>query len=47
MSVADHEIDEPNYDPGLCDMHGEICPCLHCASDEADRRYDMQREEQT
>lgn len=48
MSVADHEIDEPDpYE--ACDIH-EIfylrdSGCCYCRNEAADRQYDSQREE--
>ena len=44
MSIPDHEIDE-EYERywGICSIHEDYLPCIHCKSDEADRQYDSQR----
>lgn len=37
MSIADHEIDEPD----ACETHGEYLPCYLCRIDWADEQADQ------
>ena len=49
MSIADHEIEEPVDIEDWCTTHEcyyrRDYHCAGCANDEADRQYDLRREE--
>ena len=42
MSLADHEIEEPDED--FCTMHMKVLPCPHCRDEQADRDFDTMRD---
>lgn len=47
MSIPDCQLDEPDVRMRWCGLHelSYIKTCEQCANDEADRRFDSQREE--
>ena len=45
MSLPDHLLEYPP-DQEWCQDHAAPMPCLACEADQADRRYDSQRDDQ-
>ena len=39
MAIPDHMLNEPP-DPGWCDTHSQVRPCVDCLDMERDRQYD-------
>ena len=44
MSLPDYMLEEPP-DPRWCQEHASPIPCPACQADDADRRYDAQKEQ--